>query len=212
MRIHDISLELRPGMVHWPGTTVPSIDHELDMDAGDFCTVSRWVLGAHTGSHVDGPSHFLAGGGDLSTVPLERLVGPARVVDVPWDVERIDAGVVESTGLDGATRVLFRTSNSDRLHSDTFDPTYVGVTPEGAKALIDRGITTIGVDYLSIECFDQTDFAAHHLLLGAGVVLAEGLDLRAVAPGDYFLCCLPLKLAGAEAAPARAVLIEGIGP
>lgn len=209
MRIHDISMELRPGMLHWPATAEPEVTWEYRLAAGDPYDVSRWSLGSHNGTHLDAPSHFIAGAPEVANVPLDLLVGPARVIDVPEDVLAIDRVVVDGLDLRDVRRLLFRTSNSrHRIDRTDFDPGYVAVTGDGAEALVEAGIETVGIDYLSVEQFGRAEPFAHLALLGAGLAVIEGCDLRNVPPGDYLLCCLPLRLAGSEAAPARAVLIE----
>lgn len=209
MRIHDISMELRPGMLHWPDTATPEVTWEARIAHGALYDVSRWLLGSHSGTHLDAPSHFLAGAPEAATVDLARLVGPARVVDIADEVAAIDQAVIEALELSGVRRVLFRTSNSrSRLHHSVFDVDYVAFTGDGAEALVNSGVETVGIDYLSVERYGQPEPVAHLALLGAGIAVIEGCDLRGVSPGDYFLCCLPIRLVGSEAAPARAVLIE----
>jgi arylformamidase len=202
-------MEIRPGMIHWPSTAEPAIEWEYRLDAGDPYDVSSWRLGSHNGTHVDAPSHFIAGAAGVADVSMDTLVGSATVIDLPDRVSAIDRGVVEGLDLVRVRRVLFRTSNSRyRLERLTFDPEYVAITADGAEALVEAGIRTVGLDYLSIEQYDAAAPLAHLALLGAGVAVIEGCDLRAVVAGDYQLYCLPLRLAGSEAAPARAILIE----
>lgn len=207
MTIFDISMAVSSVMVAWPGTTIPVVEWEMLLSRGDIADVSRWTLGAHSGTHVDAPSHFLPGAPGLDGVPLDALVGPARVVELPDSVTSIHPEDVSAMGIAGVERVLFKTSNSRRrLDSPVFDETYVGLEAAAAQLLVEWGVRMIGTDYLSIEPFGRPTFAAHHVLLGAGVAIVEGLDLRAVEPGDYRVTVLPLRLEGAEAAPARAIL------
>ena len=209
MRIHDISLPIRPGMVHWPGTAEPEVSWEARIAAGDPYDLSRWLLGAHTGTHIDAPAHFISGGSSIEDVMLGALIGRTRVVQIADAVDVITARVIGALDLRGVRRILFRTANGRRLDVDRFAPDYVAIDRSAAEALVAQDVVTVGLDYLSIEPFAAAAPETHRSLLGRGVAVIEGLDLRAVGPGDYFLCCLPLRLEGAEAAPARAVLIEG---
>jgi arylformamidase len=206
MHIYDITQTLQPEMATWPGESGPKLTMVKQMSAGDQADVSHISLGAHTGTHVDAPRHFIPGGGDVEAMPLSALVGPARVVEVK-DRPTIRVADLKAAALDGAERVLFRTRNSERWTPDQFREDFVYLEPQAAEWLRDRGTRLVGIDYLSVEAFDAPEPVTHRLLLAAGVVILEGLDLRGVAPGDYLLCCLPLKLAGADGAPARAVLI-----
>lgn len=209
MKIHDISMTVSPDMVYWPDTTVPTVEWEMRMSSGDIGDVSRWVLGAHNGTHVDAPSHFLAGEPGLEAVTLESLVGPAVVVELPDEVRSITADDIPWSDVSPAERLLFKTSNSrQRLDGSRFDESYVGIEPDAARAIVAAGMKLVGIDYLSVETFGREVFETHHVLLGARVTIVEGLDLRDVEPGRYLLTILPLKLAGAEAAPARAILEE----
>ena len=209
MRIIDISMELRPGMIHWPDTTAPERMWEHRIVDGDANDASRWLIPSHDGTHLDAPSHVIRGGAQAADADLERLIGPARVVDVGDEVTAIDASVVARLDLAGVSRVLLRTSNSSlRIHATEFDPGYVALTGDGATALAQAGMRTVAVDYLSVELYGQPRPEAHLALFEAGIAVIEGCDLHDVEPGDYLLCCLPLRLLGSEAAPARAVLIE----
>jgi arylformamidase len=203
----DISVPLSNGMPSWPGDT--SFDHTFTerISDGDAANVSRIVTSVHIGTHVDAPLHFVEGGGTVERLDLDALVGPALVVDLPG-VAAISADVLDGLALPpGATRLLFRTDNS-ALWDDMaagFQEDFVALTANAAQWVVDHGVRLVGVDYLSVQRFHDGP-ETHQILLGAGVVIIEGLDLRAVTPGPYELICLPLKLAGAEGAPARAVL------
>jgi arylformamidase len=209
MKIHDVSLPVSESLVVWPGDPAIRITQPSHLDRGDVATVSRLDIGAHTGTHVDAPAHFVPGGSGVDRMDLDLLVGPALVVHVP------EAGVLTPEVLEnlsippGTERLLFRTRNSDRwaLGMDEFREDYVGVDDAGARWLVARGVRLVGIDYLSISPFDNP-MPPHQTLLGAGMIVLEGLDLRGIAPGAYQLVCLPLKLVGGDGAPARTILIE----
>ena len=209
MKIHDISLPLSESLVVWPGDPPVRITQPSHLDRGDLYTVSRLELGAHVGTHVDAPAHFVQGGAGVDQLALELLVGPAQVVHVP-EAAALTAEVLDGLPIPpGTERLLFRTRNSERWAGGTegFQEDYVGFTDAGARWLVARGVRLVGIDYLSISSYDDL-MPPHQTLLGAGVIVVEGLDLRGIAPGAYQLACLPLKLVDCDGAPARAILIE----
>jgi arylformamidase len=210
MKIHDISMDVAPGMLHYGKR--PEVYPVEQIASGQPANVSRWLIGSHTGTHVDAPLHFVEGAATVDQLALDELVGPARVVDCTATDDPIDAAAVAAAGLDGATRVLFKTSNSElRLTKTRLDPSYVGIAPDAAQALVDGGVRLVGLDYITVETHaNSVEWPAHRILCGAGVTILEGADLRRVADGTYFMCCLPVRLCGSEAAPARTILIEGL--
>jgi arylformamidase len=206
-RVHDVSRPLRNGGMVYPGDPEIVVRAHTSIGRGDAANVSALALGSHSGTHVDAPSHFIPGGHPVDRIPLERLIGPAAVLDLPAGVGAVGSGDLARQDLRGQLRVLLRTRNSaaDRRG---FTPDYCALSPDGAEYLLDQGVELIGIDALSVEPFGSEDFAVHHLLLGRGVVIVEGLDLSAVTAGVYQFVCLPLRLEGLDGAPARAVLIE----
>jgi arylformamidase len=206
MRIYDITRTLVPGMATWPGEPGPTLTLIKEMAAGHPADVSHLALGVHTGTHVDAPRHFIPDGAGVESLPLSVLIGPARVVGIEHR-GAIQVDELERLGLGGVERVLFRTRNSDDWSHDEFKEDFVYLDAEAARWLASRGTRLVGVDYLSVESFAAAEPLTHRTLLGAGIVIVEGLDLREIVPGDYILSCLPLKLAGADGAPARVVLI-----
>jgi arylformamidase len=162
-------------------------------------------MGSHSGTHVDAPAHFLRDGASVDQLPLEILLGKARVVALPVS-ERIERDDLEALDLSDDLRVLLKTRMSGQLRQPTFQQDHIYLTPDAAVYLAQIGIKLVGIDYLSIERFGSDDHASHRALLAAGVVIVEGLDLSDVEPGEYEMACLPLRVAGAEGAPARVVL------
>jgi arylformamidase len=204
MHIIDISVSVRPGMVTYPGDPEVVLERVRSIEGGEGYNLSRISLGLHTGTHVDAPLHFVEGGADAEALPLEVLVGPATVVDATAVESRLSAAALAGLALpERCERVLFKTRNSELWRRAAFSEDVVSLTQDGAQELVSRGVRLVGIDYLSIG-----DEGAHRVLLGSGVVALEGLDLGAVEPGDYLLVCAPLKLAGAEGAPTRALLIR----
>ena len=209
MKIHDISLPVSESLVVWPGDPAIRITQPSHLDRGDVATVSRLDLGAHTGTHVDAPAHFVPGGAGVDRLDLDLLVDPAWIVHVP-EAPVLTPEVLERLSIpSGTERLLFRTRNSDRWAGgeEGFWEDYVGVTDAGARWLIAQGVRLVGIDYLSVSTY--TDLVPpHQTLLGAGVIILEGLNLSGIEPGLYRLVCLPLKLVGGDGAPARTILIK----
>ena len=175
------------------------------IEGGAPANVTRIDIGAHTGTHVDAPVHFLTAGAGAETIPLDRLLGPAVVVDATTVPEVLDAAALGALELpEHPERVLFKTRNSQLWEQPAFTRDFVRLTGDAAELLVARGVRLVGIDYLSIG-----DRDAHRVLLRAGVVPLEGLDLRRVPPGPYTLVCLPLPVVGSDGAPARALLVRG---
>ena len=204
MEILDVSIPIRTRMPIWPGNAGVAMRRVEAIADGAVANVSAVDLGAHTGTHVDAPNHFLEGEPGVDTVALEPLIGDAVVVDATAVQKTVDAAAVAALGVPAGTdRVLLKTRNSQLWERDEFSDDIVALDESGARALLDLGVRLIGIDYLSIG-----DPGAHRVLLGARTAVVEGLDLRAVAPGPYRLICLPLKLVGSDGGPARAVLLR----
>lgn len=198
---YDVTLPISSTLAVWPGD--PAVQCEA---FGETVKGSRWTLGSHTGTHVDAPTHFSAGPGTVDAMDPAVLVGPCRVLDL-GEVPLVTADVLAEHTLTGITRVLLRTRNSQHwvVDATTFDTTFVGLDESAARWLLAQGVRLLGVDGLSVEPY-QGNGVVHTLLLGAGVILLEGLALAAVPAGDYQLLCAPLKLHGADGAPARVFL------
>jgi arylformamidase len=208
VEIFDITLPIHPGMLHWGRR--PEVEIVESLSNGDSSNVTRWRLGAHTGTHVDAPAHFVDGATPIDKVPLHSLVGPAVVADLTGVSGDIGVADLVAAGVAGQRRVLLKTSNSaGPLKQTERAPSWVGLSPEAAGWLIEAGVELVGIDYLTIESHRRTDtWDAHHALLGAGVLILENADLDAVPAGDYELVCLPAKLVDADGAFARTILIR----
>jgi arylformamidase len=204
-KIIDVTVPLSGAVPVFPGDPRFHMEFTHRMDAGEPYNVARITLGAHSGTHVDAPYHFVAGGATVDQLPLEILMGKARVVELGVR-ERIERADLEALDLKEDIRVLIKTRMSGQLRTPAYQEDFVYLTPDAATYLAQAGIKLVGIDYLSIERFGSKDFAAHRALLDAGVVIVEGLDLSEVEPGEYEMTCLPLKVAGADGAPARVVL------
>lgn len=202
--IYDISVTISEDTPLWPGDGGLAFKRVKDMDQGDSVNVTQLSMSVHTGTHVDAPCHFYKDGYGIEKLPLDALIGKAQVIEFKGD-HHLGADDFADVHPD-TERLLIKTSNSLNW-SAQFKEDYLGIAADGAEHLVKLGIKSVGVDYLSVAPF--TDLVQTHLiLLGAEVVIIEGLNLSEVEPGIYTLHCLPIKVAGADGAPARAVLIR----
>lgn len=192
----------------YEGDAPMKFDFLKDMRKGDGLTLSAYSLGAHSGTHIDAPMHFVRDGASIDRVPLEALIGPARVIDIPDGVQSINAAELNLHAWRGSPRVIFRTRSSQRgwMHSSTFHRDFAYIAPDAAQLLADSGVQLVGIDYISAEQFAAPAPMTHRILLGKGIPIVEGLALEGVPPGDYDLIVLPMKVGGHEAAPTRAAL------
>ena len=205
----DVTATLDPATTPvYQGDAPMKFDFLKDMRKGDKLTLSVYSLGAHSGTHIDAPMHFVAGGAPIDQVALNPLIGAARVIEIPDSVQAIDAAELNRHDWKGAQRVLFRTRSTLRgwMDSSTFHRDFAYIAPDAAQLLADAGVVLVGVDYISAEQFGARAPRTHQILLGHGIPIVEGLDLRPVVSGDYDLIVLPLKVRGHEGAPARAIL------
>ena len=208
MKLYDITVPISNELPVYPGDPAIQITRVMSLEKGDIARVSHVSFSTHIGTHIDPPCHFIQDGKPADELPLDIFIGPARVVDV-GDVNSIDAALLAGLDLDGVERLLFKTRNS-RFWRETkeFQKEFVYLETDGAELLVRRGLRLVGIDYLSIEKFNFDKPTTHWTLLGAGVVVVEGLDLNDVPPGDYELICLPLKIKNGDGGPARVVLRE----
>ena len=208
MKMHDISLTLSESIPIWPGDKGAEFKQFLEVCKGEVANVTAIKMSAHTGTHVDAPCHFLKDGYSVEKLPLEVLIGKAVVVEA-LDVKLITKEVLENVNIPPNTeRLLIKTQNSEQWASGAteFIEDYVAISADGAEYLVDQGVKLIGVDYLSVAPFDRL-VDTHRILLKAEVVILEGVNLTEVSPGTYTLYCLPIKIAGSDGAPARAILV-----
>jgi arylformamidase len=207
MRTYDVTLTISAEMPIWPGDMPPQLIRTDSLAAGGTANTSQITMSVHTGTHVDAPDHFLGNGRTIESLNIDLLVGRAYVLHVP-DVDVITAAVLERSEIPPRTRrLLFKTRNSDywAKGEKTFQTDFVALSADGAGWLVDRNFRLVGIDYLSIAPY-HAGTPTHRILLEAGVVVLEGLDLSKVSQGRYTLTCLPLKLEGSDGAPARVIL------
>jgi arylformamidase len=203
----DVSVPLATGMVHWPGDPEPSFERISEIEQGEDANVTLCRMPAHTGTHMDAPNHFLAEGEGIDRFPLEVGIGRARVITIPSNVQAIGRAELEGKGIRQGERVLFKTRNSERRWDNRdFQPDFVALNASGAAFLREVGVVLVGIDYLSIGLYEADGVETHRTLLGAGIWIVEGLNLRAIEQGEYDMVCLPLRIEGADGSPARVAL------
>ena len=202
----DISVPLRTGMVHWPGDSPVNLKRVQSLETGDKSNLTKIEMGAHTGTHIDAPFHFLPNTATIDLMPPDVTVGPARVIQIE-DLKTIQVDELKQHNIQAGERLLFKTQNSDRCwKSDTFVEDFVYLSLEAASFLAHLKVKLVGVDYLSVGGFKTDGVDIHKALLQQNIWILEGLDLSKVLPGLYELVCLPLKIVAGDGAPARAIL------
>ena len=202
----DVSVPVRSGMVHWPGDPEIAVERIHSIADGDMANVSKLEMCAHTGTHMDAPLHFVEGGAGIDSMPLEEMIGPARVIEIA-DPAVIAAAELAEHSIGAGERILLKTANSPTAwRAEGFQEEFVHLATESAELLAGVGVALVGVDYLSVAGYERNEREVHRALLEAGVWLLEGLDLTDVGAGDYELACLPMRLVGSDGAPARALV------
>lgn len=203
----DISMPLRTDVIGWPGDVPVEVARRASIGQGSDYNISMLVLSTHSGTHMDAPLHFIRDGRSIDMLDLDATVGPARVIEIS-DPESVKPAELERLDIRPGERLLFKTRNSGRPWPDLpFEEEYVFVSPEAAEYLVSRKVRCVGVDYLSVGPLDmERSVPTHTRLLEGGVWIIECLYLGEVAAGDYDLICLPLRVEGAEGAPARAIV------
>ena len=207
MTLHDISLTLSETLPTWPGDPKVQLKQISSIAEGDDANVTQVSMSVHTGTHIDAPDHFLGNGDTVDNIPLDLLVGKAVVVEILTE-DMITKEDLKKVGvLAGIKRILFKTSNSAywAAGNQEFQEDFIALGEDAAKYLVSIGIEVVGVDYLSIAPYADSA-PTHRVLLEAGILIIEGLNLSRVTPGEYTLLCLPLKIGGSDGAPARVLL------
>ena len=202
----DISVGLQNGLVHWPSDPGFDIRRVKSLENGDPANLSVVSAGVHSGTHMDAPIHFLKNGKGIEAVLIEKMIGPARVIEIK-DTESIGITELKKNKIKKGERILFKTINS-RINwaYKKFNKNFVYISPDAAKYLVDVEVSLVGVDYLSVGGYKTDGAETHKILLHSDIVIIEGLVLNKIKPGKYDLICLPLKIIGSDGAPARAVI------
>lgn len=210
MDIIDLSVPIRSNMPYYPGDPAPQVTRLQDHERGDAWTITHISFCAHLGTHVDAPLHRVRGGNTVDCLDLQTLIGPAYVADLSGVASEIHAEDLEACNIPlSAERLVLKTRSAGLWQQDAFQSDFIALSESGAEWLVAHGIRLVALDYLSADVFTSQDFRAHDVLLQRGVVIVEGVMSGGVPEGWYTLICLPLRLQGADGAPARAVLIRG---
>jgi len=205
MPLYDASLPIRKGMAIFPGDPQFAIEPVCEVTKGDRFNLAAMTIGTHLGTHVDPPAHYLEGAASVDQLPLDTLIGPGVVLDMTGR-PAVDRLALEASAIGNHVRVLLKTDNSARLPDSKFHEDYVSLTEDGAAYLVDRGVRLVGIDYLSIEKYDSPGAPVHLTLLRSGIIVVEGVFLLEVPTGPCEIFCLPLRIEGADGAPARVVI------
>ncbi|HAR94493.1 MAG TPA: arylformamidase [Deltaproteobacteria bacterium] len=200
----DVSVPLVNGMISYPGDPPVEISR-LPANHDEDPMISRLSASVHLGTHIDAPLHYIPEGKGIDLMPAAAMIGPARVIGIA-DPHVISVNDLQAHSLSPGERILFKTRNSSLWESPVFREDYVYLSTEGASFLAEKGVLALGIDYLSIGGFNTNEPEVHRILLEAGVWIIEGLNLRGVEPGQYDLVCMPLRIIGVEAAPARVMI------
>ena len=205
MKLYDATLPIHKGMVTFPGDPPFEMQPCFQRSKGDPFDLALLAMGTHLGTHVDPPAHYLDGGVTVDEIPLEVLVGPGVVLDMRGK-SQVDRQSLEKAAIGDHIRVLLKTDNGPLLLDPSFHEDYVHLTEDGAGYLVERKVCLVGIDYLSIERYNNPGAPVHHMLLESGVLVVEGAHLLEITPGPYEIFCLPLPIKGADGAPARLIL------
>ncbi len=208
MKIYDISWPISSATTGYKDKKIINFESTKSFDK-DGSRETKITLSSHSGTHVDAPSHFLRDGKTIDQIDFSSIIGACKVFDMTAVSDGITSDHLENLNIQPHDIILFKTINSANQPTDTFTPHFIYLSASGAEYLVERKIRAVGIDYLGIER-SQPDHPTHTLLFKHDITIIEGLRLDAVKQGSYFLCCLPLYTIGLEAAPARAVLIEGL--
>ena len=201
----DISLAIKSGMVHWPGDPAVSVRRIKERSKGAAADLSLISMGSHTGTHVDAPRHFIPQGMSIDRMPLDAMIGPARVIEVQ-DRECIKETQLRKCRIRCGERIIFKTRNSEYWRNAAFKKNFIYISLAAAHYLAAKGVRTVGIDYLSVGGYYRDGVKVHQILLGRGICIIEGLNLSQAQPGNYDLICLPLKILNGDGAPARVII------
>ena len=209
MKIYDVTLPLKKGMTCFPGDPEFEMSPYFSREKGDPFNLCELRLCTHTGTHIDPPAHYIDGGITVDKIPLDNLIGSCLIMDLRG-IKEINRKILAKKGLLAHERILLKTDNGPLLSRNQFFDNYVYLTEDGAEFLVQNSVKLVGIDYMSIEKYMNPGAPVHNILMDAGIVIVEGLNLLNVPPGEYEIICLPLLIEGADGAPARVVLTQQI--
>jgi len=206
-KLYDISVSLGDESIVFPGDTPYERAMVQTLEDGGDCNLSEITMSAHAGTHMDAPYHFFNDGKTIDRFPVKKFILSAWVVPIQNDVA-ISPAELKNVNVQPGEAILFKTRNSTNglIESGVFHEDFVYLGAKGADWCVHRGVGLVGIDYISIEKFSSKVFTVHRRILGSGIPVLEGINLKSVPPGRYTLYCFPLKIGGGDGAPVRAVL------
>lgn len=207
--IYDISVLLGGESIDYPGDTPYSRDLISTIKDSGICDLSKLVMSAHSGTHIDAPSHFVSNAKSIDQYSVKEFILPAQVVNIE-DKESIRPSEMENLDVEPGDALLFKTDNSlsGRCRTGVFSENFVYLSPEAADFCVEKKVSVVGIDYITIERYGDEAFPAHCKILENNIFVLEGINLKGVLPGRYTLFCLPLKIKDGEASPVRAILFR----
>ncbi|HUU27340.1 MAG TPA: cyclase family protein [archaeon] len=207
--IFDISVILGEEEPVYPGDSPYSRELVSSFDEGALTQVSRISMSAHSGTHIDLPSHFIREEKTIEKYEAGDFILPAQVVQIE-DPSAVRPDELVKKGIKPELAILLKTTNSLKglVCTGCFSTHYVYLTPEAAAFCVEKAARLVGLDYYSVDRYSGQNYPAHRILLKNNILILEGINLSAVPEGEYTLICFPLKIKGGEASPVRAVLVR----
>ena len=211
MKIIDITKPISNKTIPWEEDPAPQISKPFQIQNGDVYNLTELSTSAHVATHIDAPKHFLDYGKTIEQLDLTKMIGEVAVVQIEKQVDIIDEKLIadlwnQKPFLTDIKKIIFKTKNSsDEFPKDKFNKAYTAIDSSAAKALVEKEIHFVGIDYHSISIY-QDLIEPHKILLEKEIIILEGAELSAVEEGLYNLICLPIKIEGADGAPVRAIL------
>lgn len=199
----DISVPMNKNTVCWPGTSF-SVTNISNKENGDFATANEVKLNLHFGTHIDAPTHHIPNGKSVHEIALNKMNGKCRVLEIK-NKTVVSAQDLQDYKVEEGEIILLKTANSAFIGQQPFNPNYCALSKDAATYLAEKKISLIGIDYLSIQKFEDSP-ETHEILLNKNIVILESINLTNVQAGTYEILCLPIKLTGVEAAPCRVLL------
>ncbi|MCL1842833.1 MAG: cyclase family protein [Defluviitaleaceae bacterium] len=211
MKIYDITAEISSALPFYSENDPFKFDRVLRLENGDACNLSRVTMSVHTGTHADMPLHFIENGAACDEISLEHFYGKAKLFRLhhkePRNISKNDLLPLD---IQAGDIILLDTGQSCNM-SKPLKKDYTALSPCAAKFLTEKKIKTVGLDYISADTYNAEGFPVHHILLGNGIAILEGLVLQNVPEGEYEISALPLKFKGGEGSPVRAILVARHG-
>lgn len=201
----DVSESISKNTVVWPGDPQAIVSQLASHELGDDYQLSEAFFSLHTGTHIDAPLHFIKDGKDVTQIPSSSMMGDVLVMDVTNE-NKITAEYLKRQDFQNCERIFFKTISDEMDRKSSLEKNdFIALDVSAANYLREKKIKLIGIDGLSIAIADELK-EVHVSLLEKEIVIVEVLNLQEITAGIYEMICLPIKIAGAEAAPARVLL------